>query len=184
MEVKRMNDSLDNMEKIVAKMSTIKDAYELLEKNSERLDVINEKILVQQNTLTNLSNEVQDVSANNKATIDKLISENEAALCKLMDENAKIVSDVNNILTRFNNDVINELETSLENFNRKFDEKFEKEVSNFKGEIVGMVENSRKDNSFYRGELLKSQKLVKILLAINSVLLLGIVILQIYLYKS
>lgn len=184
MEVKRLNDSVDNMEKIVAKMSTIEDAYELLEKNSERLDAVNEKILVQQNALTNLSNEVQDVSANNKATIDKLISENETALCKLIDENAKIVSDVNNILTRFNNDVINELETSLENFNRKFDEKFEKEVSSFKGEIVGLVENNRKDNSFYRGELLKSQKLVKILLAINSVLLLGIVILQIYLYKS
>lgn len=184
MEVKRMNESVDNMEKIVAKMSTIKDAYELLEKNSERLDIVNEKILVQQNTLTNLSNEVQGVSEHNKATIDKLISENEATLSRLMVENAKITSDVNNILTKFNDDVINELDTSLENFNQKFDERFEKEVSNFKREIVGMVENNRKDNSFYRGELLKSQKLVKTLLIINSVLLIGVVILQIYLYKS
>lgn len=134
--------------------------------------------------MINLSNEVQGVSAYNKATIDKLISENEAALSKLMDENAKIVSDVNNILTKFNNDVINELGTGLENFNQKFDKKFEKEVSNFKSEIATLVENNRKDNSFYRGELLKSQKLVKILLVTNFVLLIGVVILQIYLYKN
>lgn len=167
MEVERMNTSVDNMEKIVQKMTTIKDSYELLEKNTLEIENVIEKILALKNDLTHILDENRHICEENKKTTIELSRKGE-----IIQENMKIK------LENFIEDVAHLLKKEKEEFNKDFGDKFEKELMNLKNEVQGLIDVNKKDNFYYRTELFKTQKLIKILLILNSIFLAFLIILE------
>lgn len=165
MEVKKMNENIDEMEKIVMKMNTIKDAYELLEDNFEKTKVLTENIYNLEKELTELLNENKNIiKANQKLSLEfnekyEVIDRNVEA--KLGD----FIQSVNNL---------------IKDENEEFNSKFDKELSNLKSEILALIEVNKKDNLFYRSELLKTQNTIKKLSIFNAIFLFIIIILECY----